>query len=125
MLAAPFLLATVALRYLKGADMADAGAQKSKADNVDPKDEKKAAASGASELVGEQVVEDLDAGAAQDQDEVRETEFIEQQNLNQGSDTGTHDSGNQGINWGDDYKVREQGTHKILRGNTPDEPPKK
>jgi hypothetical protein len=40
-------------------------------------------------------------------------------------DTGTHDSGEQGINWGDDYKIREHGTHKIVRGNTPDETPKK
>jgi hypothetical protein len=102
--------------------MSDAGAQKAKAGNVDPKDEKKAAAS---ELVDEQVVENLDADAAKDQDDVRETELIEQQDLNQGSDTGTHDSGNQGINWGDDYKIREQGTHKIVRGNTPDETPKK
>jgi len=105
--------------------MADAGTQKSKAEKADAKDEKKNAAKVAGELGKEQVVENLDAAAAQHEDEVRETELIEQQDLNQGSDTGTHDSGNQGINWGDDYKIREQGTHKILRGNKPDETPKK
>jgi hypothetical protein len=105
--------------------MADAGAQKSKTKNVDAKDEKKNAAKVAGELGKEQVVENLDADAAQHEDETRETELIEQQDLNQGMDTGTHDSGDQGINWGDDYKVREHGTHKILRDNKPDETPKK
>jgi hypothetical protein len=105
--------------------MADAGAQKAKDNNVDPKDEKPNAASNTSELVGEQIVEDLDAGAAQHEDAVRETERAEQQDLNQGMDTGTHDSGEGGIEWGDDFKIREQGTHKIYRGDKPDETPKK
>lgn len=105
--------------------MADAGSQKSKAENVDAKDEKKNAASVAGKLGDEQVVANADADAAQHEDEVRETELIEKQDLNQGMDSGTHDSGEQGINWGDDYKIREHGTHKIVRGNTPDETPKK
>ena len=105
--------------------MADAGAQKAKNENVDPKDEKPNATSNASELVGEQIVEDLDANAAKHEEAVRETELAEKQDLNQGMDTGTHDSGSGGIEWGDAYKIREQGTHKIFRGDKPDETPKK
>lgn len=105
--------------------MADAGAQKAKDENVDPKDEKPKAANDTNEQLGEQIAENLDADAAQHEEAVRETELAEQQDLNQGMDTGTHDSGNPGINWGDDFKVREQGTHKIFRGNKPDETPKK
>jgi len=105
--------------------MADAGAQKAKADNVDAKDEKQDAAASTGKLVDQQVVEELDTDAVKHENEIRETELAEKQDLNQGMDTGTHDSGSGEINWGEDFRVREQGTHKILRGNTPDETPKK
>ena len=49
---------------------------------------------------------DLDEGE-DGGDELRHTnEQIEQQNLNQGMDTGTHDSTKHGVDWGKSYQVR-------------------
>jgi hypothetical protein len=48
--------------------------------------------------------EDLEAGEDQ-KDELRHTdEQIEQQDLNQGMDTGTHDSTRHGVDWGRSYQ---------------------
>lgn len=50
--------------------------------------------------------EDLEAGEDQ-KDELRHTdEQITQQDLNQGMDTGTHDSTRHGVDWGKSYQVR-------------------
>jgi|SRR5665213_635988 len=49
---------------------------------------------------------DLDEGEDQG-DELRHTdEQIEQQDLNQGMDTGTHDSTRHGVDWGKSYQTR-------------------
>jgi hypothetical protein len=49
-----------------------------------------------------------DVNEGEDQgDELRHTdEQIEQQDLNQGMDTGTHDSTRHGVDWGKSYQVR-------------------
>lgn len=49
-----------------------------------------------------------DVNEGEDQsDELRHTdEQIEQQELNQGIDTGTHDSTRHGVDWGKSYQVR-------------------
>jgi hypothetical protein len=109
------------LLNLKGDDMADAGAQKSKTGDVDAKDKKQ---DETLEAVENQAADSLEADASARDEDRSEADRDQQQDLDQGMDTGTHDSERTGINWGDDYKVRP-GDHKILRGNTPDEPPKK
>jgi hypothetical protein len=49
--------------------------------------------------------EDLEAGEDQ-KDELRHTdEQIEQQDLNQGMDTGTHDSTRHGVDWGKSFQA--------------------
>jgi hypothetical protein len=46
-----------------------------------------------------------------DRDEVRrEGEQAEQQDLNQGMDTGTHGSERHGVNWGPSYRVKHTST---------------
>lgn len=63
------------------------------------KDERNAATTGA----------DLDAGEDQN-DELRHTnEQIVQQDLNQGMDTGTHDSTRHGVDWGKSYQTPAKG----------------
>ena len=64
-----------------GVNMADTGATKSKTDNIDAKEE---------EHVQERQI----------------AERNEEQDLNQGMDTGTHDSTRRGVAWGPSYQVR-------------------
>ncbi|MGB6429904.1 MAG: hypothetical protein WBF06_04920 [Candidatus Acidiferrales bacterium] len=104
--------------------MADAGTQKSKSGDLDPKDKKQEEAS-ASEQLEKQTVEDLNNDVTQDLDSSRETQLIEQQDLNQGMNTGTHDSESTGINWGADYSVPDDKTRKIYRGDESDKKPEK
>jgi hypothetical protein len=111
----------VALLNLKGDDMADAGAQKSKTGDVDAKGKTKEEVN---ELVENQV-ENLESDVKEREEDRSEADRDQQQDLNQGMDTGTHDTERTGINWGDDYKVRPGSDHKILRGDTPDPPAKK
>ncbi len=49
---------------------------------------------------------ELDAEVQQHAGARRATERAKQQDLNQGMDTGTHESGRTGINWGPSYQVR-------------------
>jgi len=54
--------------------------------------------------------EELRQEAELRQEELLTGERIEQQDLNQGMDTGTHSSVHRGVNWGPDFRVR--GTRK-------------
>ena len=53
-----------------------------------------------------------DAPGVEDREEIRrESERVEQQDLNQGTDTGTHDATRRGVKWGDSYRGKK-GTSK-------------
>ena len=49
-----------------------------------------------------------DAPGVEDREEIRrESERVEQQDLNQGTDTGTHDTTRRGVKWGDSYRGKK------------------
>jgi hypothetical protein len=121
MRAGDVFLVSAALLNPKGDDMADAGAQKSKTGDVDEKGKIKEEVS----ELQDQVVEDVKADVKEHEEDRSEADRDQQQDLNQGMDTGTHDTERTGINWGEDYRARPGSEHKILRGDTPDEPAKK
>src|SRR5579864_7484730 len=73
----------------KGADMADTGATKAKSGNLE-----------AEEGIREEM-EQRGAGR-------RTSDRNEQQDLNQGMETGTHSSAHQGVNWGPSYRMRSK-----------------
>jgi hypothetical protein len=50
--------------------------------------------------------ENLEAKQEERDQERRNAERTEQQDLNQGMDTGTHDSTRSGVDWGPSYQVR-------------------
>ena len=77
--------------------MADTGATKSKTDNLDAKEEQRV-------------------------EERHIAERNEEQDLNQGMDTGTHDSTRRGVAWGPSYQVRST---TIRKRQKKDEPKKK
>jgi hypothetical protein len=52
-----------------------------------------------------EVAEDLNSELEKRDDNRREDERSEQQDLNQGMETGTHDSTGRGINWGPSYRA--------------------
>jgi hypothetical protein len=72
------------------------------ADSNLTEDERRQAARNALDASKADVDENEDEG-----DELRHTdEQIEQQDLNQGIDTGTHDSTRHGVDWGESYRAR-------------------
>jgi len=65
---------------------------------------------------GVQTETNLEAGEDQS-DELRHTdEQIVQQDLNQGMDTGTHDSTRHGVNWGKSYQTPANGRSPLKKG---------
>jgi hypothetical protein len=59
-----------------------------------------------------------DAPGEEDREEVRrESEKITQQELNQGSDTGTHDTTRRGVDWGASYRGKK-GTGKSKKASS-------
>ncbi len=63
--------------------------------------------------------EKLDAEMEQHAGARRANERAKQQDLNQGMDTGTHESGRTGINWGPSYQVRSTASGKRQKKNEP------
>ena len=63
--------------------------------------------------------EKLDAEMEQHTGARRANERAKQQDLNQGMDTGTHESGRTGINWGPSYQVRSTASGKRQKKNEP------
>ncbi len=63
--------------------------------------------------------EKLDVEMEQHAEPRRAKERATQQDLNQGMDTGTHESGRTGINWGPSYKVRSIANGKRQKKNEP------
>jgi hypothetical protein len=49
----------------------------------------------------------------QQEERRRSSERNEQQDLNQGMETGTHPSGHQGVNWGPSYRTRSRIDHSL------------
>lgn len=74
--------------------MADTGTEKSKSVNLDAKEEQR-------------------------EEERRTTERNEEQDLNQGMDTGTHDSTRRGVAWGPSYQVRSTTSRKRQKKGEP------
>lgn len=74
--------------------MTDTGTEKSKSDNLDVKEEQR-------------------------EEERRTTERNEEQDLNQGMDTGTHDSTRRGVAWGPSYQVRSNTSRKRQKQDEP------
>jgi hypothetical protein len=62
---------------------------------------------------------DLDAKEEQHEEGRRTTERTEQQDLNQGMDTGTHDSTRHGVAWGPAYQVRSTTSRKRQKKGEP------
>ena len=73
---------------------------------MDTKDEHKSDA--AEEL--DKTAEDLESQADQRDQERSVAERDEQEDLNQGMQTGTHDAVHRGINWGSSYRIKESTT---------------
>jgi|SRR5580704_17694628 hypothetical protein len=105
--------------------MTDSDKAKLEADGLGAKDEKAKEVRLTTAQVEQEDLGELDSVVKEHDEERHTTERNEKQDLNQGMDTGTHDAGRTGIEWGDAYKVRSTTSHKILRGDTPDETPKK
>jgi hypothetical protein len=63
--------------------------------------------------------EKLDAEMEQHAGARRANERAKQQDLNQGMDTGTHESGRTGINWGPSYQVRSTASGKRQKKTEP------
>jgi hypothetical protein len=74
--------------------MADTGTTKSKTDNLDAKEEEHV-------------------------EERHTAERNEEQDLNQGMDTGTHDSTRRGVAWGPSYQVRSTTIRKRQKNDEP------
>src|SRR5579862_8535934 len=58
-----------------------------------------------SNLAALEAEQDVRVEAEQNEEDRRTVERIEQQDLNQGMDTGTHSSIHRGVNWGPSYRV--------------------
>jgi hypothetical protein len=105
--------------------MADAGtgSAKSEPSKLDAKEEQPVKAS-TSEQTEQEVASDLEAEVEQREEGRREDDLIEQQELNQGMDTGTRDSSFEGIPWGPADRIREttspKGKAKVEPDKTPD-----
>ena len=57
---------------------------------------------------------DLEAAQEEREEERRTAEQNEQQDLNQGMDTGTHDTTRSGVDWGKSYRTRtKQGNQQV------------
>jgi len=64
-------------------------------------------------------------GGTEDREERRRTdEQNEQEDLNQGMETGTHDSRRSGVNWGESYKNPKDGKEKSKAANASGGPPR-
>jgi hypothetical protein len=106
--------------------MADTGTSKSKSGNLDPKaKQEQPEERGANEQIEQEELANLDAEVDAEAEQLEgdriASERIEQQDLNQGMDTGTHDSTRRGINWGSEYAVPSATSRK---GQEKDEPNK-
>lgn len=88
--------------------MADPGTKKSTSADSRPEEKQGAEVPRSTEEIE---MHDLSEGLeAQDEQRVEERrlgERTEQQNLNQGTDTGTHDSTRHGVKWGAAYQYRD------------------
>ncbi len=62
---------------------------------------------------------EVDGEAKQAEEGRQARERIEQQDLNQGMDTGTHDSARRGIHWGPAYQVRSSTSGKRQNKDKP------
>jgi hypothetical protein len=82
------------LSILEGDNMADTGSVKSESGNLDAKEEQR-------------------------EEERHTTERNEEQELNQGMDTGTHDSTRRGVAWGPSYQVRRATGRKRQKKGEP------
>jgi hypothetical protein len=105
--------------------MADAGTSKSKPGNLDPKaKQKQPEEQSATEQIDQEELAHLDAEvdaeAEQQEGDRIAGERIEQQDLNQGMDTGTHDSIRRGINWGSSYAIPRDTSRKSQKKDEPD-----
>lgn len=69
-------------------------------------------------------VEEMEAEAERHEEEQLSEERATRQDLNQGFDTGTHDSTHRGVNWPPSYKVRRKASpgpdseHKDAKGKS-------
>ena len=63
--------------------------------------------------------DNLDAKEEQRVEERHIAERNEEQDLNQGMDTGTHDSTRRGVAWGPSYQVRSTGIRKLQKKDEP------
>ncbi len=105
--------------------MADTGTSKSKSGNLDPRAKQEQPEECGAEQIEQQEQATLDAELDAEAEQIEEDrtigERIEQQDLNQGMDTGTHDSTRRGINWGSEYAIPKATSCK---GQKKDEPNK-
>jgi hypothetical protein len=101
--------------------MTDTGAAKSKSGNLDAKEEQQEEGRFTSEQIKQQAVNDLDAEEKQHDEGHRTNERSQQQNLNQGMDTGTHDSIHRGVNWKPEFQVHTTANPKPLKKDEPDD----
>jgi len=63
-----------------------------------------------------EAAQELEAELDQHETARIEREQDEQEDLNQGMQTGTHDARHRGINWGPSYRVRKSGGKPESRG---------
>jgi hypothetical protein len=104
--------------------MADTGTSKSKSGDVDPKAKQEQPENlVADDEIQQQEMAIADSEIDADADQVEEdriaSERIEQQNLNQGMDTGTHGSTRTGINWGSAYAIPRATNRKGQKKDQP------
>ncbi len=104
--------------------MADTGTSKSKSGDADPKAKQEQP----EKLVADDQIEEqemaivdseIDAEADLVEDDRIANERIEQQDLNQGMDTGTHGSTRRGINWGSSYAIPKTTNRKDQKKDQP------
>jgi hypothetical protein len=109
--------------------MADTGTAKSKSGDLEaelktPKQQREQGANMAdtetakSEL--RNVEAEVDAEAQRQEEERHTSEQVEQQDLNQGMDTGTNSSIHRGVNWPPGYRVRSAPSSKPEKPETKD-----
>src|SRR5579863_958205 len=82
------------LLILRESNMSDTGTVKSESGNLNAKEEQR-------------------------EEERQTTERNEEQDLNQGMDTGTHDSTRRGVAWGPSYQVRSNTNRKRQKKDEP------
>lgn len=107
--------------------MADTGTAKSKSGNLDEKEqqlEERRTSEPIEKQEAQNIEVELDAEEQQAEEGRLARERIAKQDLNQGMDTGTHDSTRRGIHWGPAYQVRSTASRKSEKKDDPTETPK-